>query len=145
MIRKCKTKPKFPKTDKKFVKFARKIRAASFGGRYLYHVTPARNLKKILRNGLVPKKYSHNAIGGHPPVVFVGSKWKTIVEMAKEDYCIFRPGPWVLLKIDTQKLSRTCLFHDVAVPDVHGWLWTTRSIPASAISVKSLFKVKSFC
>ena len=145
MIQKCKTKPKFPKTDKKFLRFTKKIRAASFSGRYLYHVTHARNLKKILRDGLVPKKYDHKSIGNHPPVVFVGTKWKSIVEMAHEDYCIFRPGPWVLLRIDTYKLPRTCLFHDVAVPDVHGWLWTVRSIPARAINVKSLFKVKAFC
>ena len=144
-IQKCKTKPKFPKTDKNFVAFSRKIRSAALKGRYLYHVTPSRNVKKILRDGLMPKKYDHRAIGTHPPVVFISSKWRSIMEMAKEDYCVFRPGPWVLLKIDTYKLPKICLFHDVAVPDYHGWLWTKNKIPARAISVDALFRVKALC
>jgi len=130
-------KPCGPTSDQPyFDTWNRPHRYADVRGRYLYHVTPIKNLPLIKQRGLVPRSPvgSRFAGGRKEKALFVGRKMHSIVSMAKEDYAKIRPGVWVLLRIDTTKLPKMCLFYDHGIPDEEGWLWTNSKIPPVAIS-----------
>lgn len=121
----------------------------------LYHLTPLSKLKKITKNGLVPR--TSNIMSNRPERVYLYTEkmslfsfqqfanhlWKAQLEkqlnlngLSKEEIAEKLNQPrtekYCLLEIDTSKCNDLKIFGD---PDMDGAVWTYDNIPPQAIKI----------
>jgi hypothetical protein len=69
----------------------------------LYHLTPTRNVPKILKNGLVPKSRSKKAY--HPDRIYLAKKIEDLSPLSIDFYEGTNIREWTILKINTEIIS----------------------------------------
>lgn len=122
---------------------------------FLYHLTPETKIKKILKNGLVPR--TTNIMSNRPERVylytekmgmgsfrmFANALWKAQLEktmnlngLSKQEIADKLGQPrtvkYVLLEINTSKCNDLKIYGD---PDMDGAVWTYDNIPPQAIRI----------
>ena len=111
--------------------------------RYLWHMTSVKNLKKIMKKGLIPKRGLSVENGGkwdrqHPPRVYLATrKWYTL-KTIKLFFSTLRPK--VVLRIDLQRLrkERNINFYSDDWVTNQESVWTPTHIPSKYIEVDTL-------
>lgn len=73
---------------------------------YFYHITPSKNINKILKKGLIPK--NHCKVNYHPERVYFFTEypknWKNIADGFRRDEGVMEK--YCLLSIDAQRLNK---------------------------------------
>lgn len=104
------------------------------GIRFLYHATPIERYKKIKLLGLLPR--SQNKISKHPDRIYFSIDLQSAERIAgmlvqKEEHIEHFTGEYVILKIDTNSISKNAKFYyDPNYPD---GVYTYANIPPQCI------------
>lgn len=107
----------------------------------LYHVTPTKNVKKIMNVGLTAKSQC-STVFNYPERVYLLNIPEDKVVNACKNYAKQsgkRYNDWTVLKIDTTK-TKNVYYKDMNVPDDVA-VWTGEPILPSAISILDNFNI----
>lgn len=77
---------------------------------YLYHITDVEYLKRIKKNGLIPK--AKNKIEFHLDRIYVVDTYDGALDVQNIFNREYEKNNWVILKINTKLLNKIKLYHD---------------------------------
>ncbi|MCQ2204553.1 MAG: hypothetical protein MJZ15_08945 [Bacteroidales bacterium] len=107
----------------------------------LYHVTPTKNVKKIMNVGLTARSQCATVFN-YPERVYLLNITEDIVVNACKNYAKQsekRYDSWTVLKIDTTK-TKNVYYKDINVPN-NVAVWTGEPISPSAITILNNFNI----
>lgn len=100
--------------------------------KYLYHITDSTYLKKILKNGLIPKSKSKLSI--HPERVYFSKNIQAVQLLLQKFNELYPEKEFVILEIDTEKIP--IYFRLYEDPNFSGYgFYTLNNIPPISIKI----------
>jgi hypothetical protein len=106
------------------------VRATEYEAR-LYHLTPTMYVKKILKNGLVPKSRSKKSY--HPERIYLSRSLDDAKKLIPKFKELFNIENWTVLMVDTILIYVLHLYKDQNFKDM-GY-WTLNTITPASLSI----------
>jgi hypothetical protein len=97
----------------------------------LYHLTPTRNVDKILKNGLIPKSRSKKSY--HPERIYLTKSSEDLTILFKGFYEKTKIKEWTILKINTHILEYLQIYKDPNFKE-KGY-YTLNTLPPFCLSI----------